>query len=151
MPRELEVALVVGGDGHDRPGPVVGQHVVGDVHGQSLVVHRVDGMQAREDACLLRCRGPVGGLLRARAAHVVLHLVGLDPRDELVLGREDEERRPEQRVGPRREHRNVLVELLDPEEDLAPSERPIQFRWRALIDSGQSTSRGRRAAPGRSP
>ena len=36
-----------------------------------------------------------------------------------MLGREHEERRAEQRVGPRREDGDVLAELLDPEEDLA--------------------------------
>ena len=58
--REVEVALVVRGDGHDRPGPVVGQHVVGDVDGQPLAVHRVDGVQAGET--------PVFSVAAARSA-----------------------------------------------------------------------------------
>ena len=54
----------------------------------------------------------------AGAPDVVANLVGVDPRDELVLGREHEERRAVQRVGARREDRDVLVQLLDPEQDL---------------------------------
>ena len=42
-----------------------------------------------------------------------------EPLDQRVLGRQHEERRAEEGVGPRREDGNVLVELLDPEEDLA--------------------------------
>jgi hypothetical protein len=145
--REVEVALVVRGHGHDRARPVVGEHVVGDVDGQPLAVHGVDRVQAREDAGLLRRSGPLDRLLRRRAPHVLAHLAGVDARHELVLRREDEERRPVERVGPGREDGDVLVELLDPELDSAPSERPIQLRWRALIDSGQSTvSRSSRSA-----
>jgi len=50
---ELVVALVVGGDGHDRAGAVAHQDVVGDPDRQPLAVHRVDGMGPRENARLL--------------------------------------------------------------------------------------------------
>ena len=50
---ELEVALVVGGDAHDRAGAVAGQHVVGDVDRDPLAVERVDRVGADEDAGLL--------------------------------------------------------------------------------------------------
>ena len=51
--REVEVALVVRGDGHDRAGAVPHQDVVGDPDRDPLVVHRVDGLAAGEDAVLL--------------------------------------------------------------------------------------------------
>ena len=59
--REVEVALVVRGHGHDRARAVVGQDVVGDVHGQRSPFTGIDRMQTREDARLL-------GRLRARSA-----------------------------------------------------------------------------------
>ena len=75
-------------------------------------------MKPGVDSRLLGRRGALCGLLRRRAADVVANLVRVDARDELVLGREDEERGAVQRVGAGREDGNVLVELLDPEEDL---------------------------------
>ena len=55
--REREVALVVGGHGHDGAGAVAGQHVVGDPDGDALAVDGVDGVGADGHAGLL----PVGG------------------------------------------------------------------------------------------
>ena len=51
--RELEVALIVGGDRHDRAGPVLHQHVVGDEHRDPLAVDRVDDGAFEPDAGLL--------------------------------------------------------------------------------------------------
>ncbi len=121
--REREVARVVRGDGHDRARAVVGQDVVGDEDGQALAVHRVDGVQARVDAGLVLAGGALLGLLGRGAADVLVDLAGAvgalgDACDELVLGRQHEERRAEERVRARREHRHVLVQLLDPELDL---------------------------------
>ena len=116
--REVVVALVVGGHGHDRAGAVVGEDVVGDVDRDPLAVDRVDRVQAREDARLLDRRRALLGLLRRGVAHVRLHLLRLDPRNQLVLGREHEERRPEERVRPCGEDGDVLAPLLDPEVDL---------------------------------
>ncbi len=115
---EVVVALVVGGDGHDRAGAVVGEDVVGDVDRDPLAVYRVDRVQAREDARLLDRGRALLGLLRRGVAHVRLHLLRLDPRNELVLRREHEERRPEERVRPCGEDGDVLAPLLDPEVDL---------------------------------
>ena len=115
---EVEVALIVGGDGHDRAGSVVGEHVVRDVDGQPLRVYRIDRVKPCEDARLLRRRSALRGLLRRRAANVVAHLLRLDPGDELVLRSEHEERRAVERVRAGREHGHVLVQALDPEEDL---------------------------------
>ena len=71
-PGEREVALVVGGDGHDRAGAVAGQHVVGDEDRDPLAVDRVDGVGADGDAGLLAIGrqaidlGPPAGLRRRR-------------------------------------------------------------------------------------
>ena len=50
--RELEVAVVVSGHGHDRARAVSRQHVVGHPHGDLAAVYRVDGVRAREHARL---------------------------------------------------------------------------------------------------
>ena len=138
--REVVVALVVGGHGHDRAGAIVGEDVVGDVHRDPLAVDRVDRVQTREDAGLLDRRGALLGLLRRGVAHVAACTSSdVDPRHQLVLGREHEERRPKSVSG-----RVVKTVTSSPHSSIrksisAPSERPIQFRWRALIESGQST------------
>ena len=116
--RKVVVALVVSGDGHDRARAVVGEDVVGDVDRDPLTVDRVDRVQTREDTRLLDRRRALLGLLRRGMAHIRLYLLRLDPRNELVLGREHEERCPEERVRPCGEDGDVLAPLLDQEVDL---------------------------------
>ncbi len=108
---ELTVALVVRRHGHDRARPVVHQDVVGDPDRYPLVVDRVHDEVAGEDAVLV-LRLPLLDRARAGFLHVLAHLVGRQPLDQRMLGREHEERRAEQRVGPRREDRDVDVQLL---------------------------------------
>ncbi|SIM62414.1 Uncharacterised protein [Mycobacteroides abscessus subsp. abscessus] len=73
---EVQIPLVVGRHGHDRPGPVVGQHVVRGPHGHGLPRQRVQRVTTGEHAGLL----PVGGLpLDVRE--------GLDPLPVLLQGR----------------------------------------------------------------
>ena len=101
---EVEVALVVAGDGHDRARAVLHQHVVGDVHRDPLAVDRVDDRAAQRHAGL-RALG-VGAVLAALGQHVVdvvahgLLVLGAggQAQDVGVLGRHHEERRAEQRV-----------------------------------------------------
>ena len=124
--REVEVALVVRGDGHDGAVTVVGQHVVGGPDRQSLAVDRVDRVALEEDA---RLRA-VGALaldvgLAADALEVVLeahpHLGGRAGGEfggQIAVGRDDEERRAVQRVGTRREHRHGALATLDLEVDV---------------------------------
>ena len=103
LARELEVALIVGRDGHDCAGAVAHQNVVGDPDRDWHVIGRVDSERTGEDARLgslrvdsldLRCLlGP---------AHIGFHF-GLPVRrgqclDERVLRRQDHERRAEQGV-----------------------------------------------------
>ena len=60
--REVEVALVVRGHGHDRAGAVVHEDVVGDEHGDLLAVHRVgDGAPERHAGLLAVLGGAVLG------------------------------------------------------------------------------------------
>ena len=101
---------------HDRARPVVHQDVVGDPDRDALAVHRVHDVVAGEDAVLL-LRLALLDRPRARAFRVGAHLV-VQPLDERMLGRQDEEGRAEQRVRPRREDRDVHVQLLVAEEHL---------------------------------
>ncbi len=122
--REVEVALVVPGDGHDRAGAVLHQHVVGDVHRDPLAVDRVDHAAPQRHAGL-RALG-VGALLLGLRQHlvdVVAHRLlvlgaGGQPQHVRVLGRHDEERRAEQRVRAGGEDRVVGAHLRARERDL---------------------------------
>ncbi len=124
LARELVVARVVSGDGHDRAGPVLHEHVVGHVHGQALAVDRVDDVAAQEHPGLLALG--VAAVLAALGQHVVdvlvdrLLLLGAldEPEDVGVLGCHDEERRAEERVRSRGEDRVVDAQLLVAEGDL---------------------------------
>ena len=114
---ERVVAIVVTGDGHDRAGPVLHQHVVGDEHRDALAVDRIDDRAPQRDAGLLALDVPALFLgLRQRAVDVLVdRLLVLGARRELehvgVLGRHHEERRPEQRVRARGEHGVVDAHL----------------------------------------
>ncbi len=135
-PCEIQVALVVGGNGHDGAVAVVGQDVVGGVHRQPFAVHGVDRVALQEDARLLaiRCQ-PVdlagaadllqvpGELLadgRARGRGQLGRQVG--------VGGDDEEGRAEQGVGARRVDGHVArrraVHTLDLEHDVGTRRAP---------------------------
>ena len=117
---ELEVALVVRRDGHDRAGAVLGQHVVGDEHRQLLAVDRVgDGPAQRHAGLLPVLFAALLGAGRQRALDVLADVrrVG-HPQHVGVLGRHHEEGGPEQRVGAGGEHLVVGAQLLTAEGDL---------------------------------
>ncbi len=122
--RELEIAVVVRGDGHDRAGPVLHQDVVGYPDRNALAVDGVRREAACLDACLLSIdlRALVGagrrGLADVGERLLLARRARDEPRDQRMLRRENEERRPEERVGPRRENGDVEVELVDAEQDL---------------------------------
>ncbi len=106
--REREVALVVGGHGHDRARAVAGQHVIGDEDRDRLAVDGIDRVRADGDTGLLAIGRqavdlrPPAGLLDVRVDFGAL--IGCRQYGhERVLRREDHERGTEQRVGPRRE------------------------------------------------
>ena len=112
-PGEVQVALVVRRHAHHRAGAVVGQHVVGGVDRDPLVVHRVGRVHAQEHTGL----GSVGGLPldlggQLGLLQVRLELVALTVRDDrggqLALGRDHEERRAVQGVRAGGEHGHRL-------------------------------------------
>src|SRR5690606_2326319 len=67
---EGEVALVVGGDGHDGARAVAGEDVVGDPHGDARAVDGVERVGAGEGAGLVTARLPVAVALAARLGDV---------------------------------------------------------------------------------
>ena len=99
------------GHGHDRPGPVVGQHVVGSEDRQLFAVQRVDRRDTQGHPCL----GPIGRLpfdvgQRARLLAVGLEGLALLRGAQVVrqrcIHRDDEEGRAVQRVRAGREDRD---------------------------------------------
>ena len=112
---ELEVALVAAGNRHDGAGAVVHEHVVGDPDRDQPAVDRVLDVAARERAVLGALPYlPLDGGLACGAGDDLVDGVGIrrardQPSDERMLGREQEERAAEQRVGARREHGDALV------------------------------------------
>ena len=113
------VALVVRRHRHDRARAVLHQHVVRDPDRDRLAVHRVDREAAGEDAVLL-LRLALDGRAGGRVPDVVGDgplLLGADGqlRDQWMLRGEGEERRAEQRVGPRREDGQLLPAPVDGE------------------------------------
>ena len=122
-PGEVQVTLVMGGNTHDRPGPVVGQDVVGRPDRNALTVDRVDRVPPQEDARL----GPVGRLpldvgqlayLGQVLGQCLTLLRCADLLRQRRVGGDDEERRAVQRVGAGGEHGHRLVPSLDREPDL---------------------------------
>jgi hypothetical protein len=122
--REGEVTLVVSRHRHDRAGAVLHQHVIGDPHRDPLAVDGVDHRAAERHARLLALdRAALGAVLGQRRVDVVAHrLLVLGPARQAqhvrVLGRHDEERRPEERVRAGGEDRVVDSQLLAGERDL---------------------------------
>ena len=115
LARELEIALVARRHSHDSTGAVAGQDVVGHPHGHLVAVDRVEHVAPREGAVLvaratraLHRRGRLG-----RRAHLLAADLVLGARHEalhqLVLGGQQKERAPEQRVWPRGEDGDGLV------------------------------------------
>jgi hypothetical protein len=106
------------------PVPYSIEHVVGDPDRKPVVVDRVrDEPPGGDPGLLLLGVGSLGDRAACRMAHVVHDLLLVrsplhQALDERVLGREDEERGAEERVGARREDRDVDVELLDAKDDL---------------------------------
>ena len=124
--RELVVALVVAGHGHDRAGAVAHEHEVRDPHRQALAVERVDRVHAERHAALLhrlqlgRRGAAVPALLDERGDVVAPFR---DRRGERVLGRHRHERRAVHGVGAGGEDakRRLLAVLrggFDPEVDV---------------------------------
>ena len=112
---ELEVALVARGDGHDSTGAVVGQDVVCDPDRDLHPIDWVDDVAAGKGSVLLVVahRALDGGRLLGDADDLVARFLVGGARDQaldqLVLGRKQEERAAEQRVGAGREHGDLGI------------------------------------------
>ena len=143
---ERPVALVLGRHGHDRPGAVAHEDVVGHVERDGLAVERVDHVAAREGAALLeRARIALGHALdvglrwphadgarrRPGAARPVVSV-----SDERMLGRHDGVGHAEAGVGAGGEDAELqLGRPSTARSNSAPSERPIQLRCMTLARS----------------
>ena len=122
---ELEVALVVGGHGHDAAGAVVGQHEIRGEDGHSLVGHRVQAMGIEKNPFLF--------IVFRRPHHLVLLLDLVDERphllfpgfplhqlhDERVLRGDEHEGRAVNGVLPGGEHPDRLSAVRHGKNDLA--------------------------------
>ncbi len=138
---EVQVALVMGRNGHDRAGPVVGEHVVGGVDRQPLPVDRIDGVPLQEHPGLRALGGhPVDLGHRAHLRQVVRELL-LDAgalrqfRRQFGVHGHDEESGAVQRVRSRRVDGDRLVAALDLELDLGtrgPSD-PVALHGQHLV------------------
>ena len=101
---EFEVALVAAGNGHDRTGTVVGDHIVGHPDGHLLAVDGIDDIAAGECTVLfVVALGALdGGDLRGRLDEVEHFLLMLGSGNQflqaLVFGGEHEEAAAEQGV-----------------------------------------------------
>ena len=106
---ELEVALVAARNGHDRPGAVAHEHVVGDPHRDGLAGERVGGTRPEGHTGLVPGVVLAVDVLAGRGLPAVVGdrrgPVRCGERlDEGVLGGEHHERRTEERVGAGGEH-----------------------------------------------
>ncbi|OQB56444.1 MAG: hypothetical protein BWX98_01829 [Candidatus Aminicenantes bacterium ADurb.Bin147] len=103
FPGEIEIAAVMGRNGHDRSRPVLHQDVIGQPNRDGFARERIDGGDAGVHAFLLGLAdlplGPGGGD-RLGKPGAKLGLPG--PPDQIadqgMLGRKNEERRPKDRV-----------------------------------------------------
>ena len=155
---EVEVALVVGGNGHQRAGAVLHQHVVGDEHRDLLAVDRIGDRAAERDAGLRPAlvAALLGGLadrrVDVRADLVLVAAAGGEPLEVGVLGREHEEGGAEEGVGAGREDREVDPELLVAEGDLGAlgAADPVALHRHHVLGPATRAGRSRRAAGRRS-
>ena len=120
--RELEVALVVGGDGHDRPGPVPHEDEVAHPDGDLLLVVGVHGVAAGEDAFLLDLSLEAEALFR-EAYEIRLEVLGPDHKDTLESLSNVAGTRMDQ--GEFDEAQRTFERVLE----LAPDELEVLYRW----------------------
>ena len=124
---EVQVTLIVRGHRHNRPGAVIGEHIIRRPDWNSLTIHRVDRIALQENTCLL-----AGGI---EAIHFrclldlfqILREFGLCGSSRSQFGGQIrvrshyEKRRAVQRVRTRRVHRYRLIAALDYKIDLSAS------------------------------
>jgi hypothetical protein len=142
--RELVVALVVGGHGHDRAGAVAGQHVVGDPDRDALAVDRVDRVAPMKTPVFSRSVFSRSISVSRRAAATY---ASTSARRSSVVSRSTSgcSGARTMKVAPNSVSGRVVKTRIGSTSSgsvgksiSAPSERPIQFVCIALIGSGQS-------------
>ena len=113
---KVPVALVLARHGHDRPGAVTHQDVVGEVDRHRVAVERVQRVAPGEDPPLVQRalgRLALDVALLADACRELFDLgapvLGRDPGDHGVLRSENGIRHPERRVGAGGEHPQLQV------------------------------------------
>ena len=153
---EGPVALVLGRHGHDRPGPVPHQDVVGHVERDGIAGEGVDDMASRKGATLPQCRGVAlghaldvgggGGPAAQRVDRLPLvrrgHLV-----HERVLGSHDGIGHAEAGVGPGREDPDSEPVASPRRRGRTPRPRTARSSCAASSSPARAT-RGRRGPPG---
>ena len=120
---ESVVAAVVRRNGHDSPRAIARQHVVADIDRYLRPVERIDRIGSGElSAHALRVGHALALGAFFRLLDIALDRLALlrrgDLTDQRVLRGEHHESGPENRIGPRREHLELLVEALQSEEYL---------------------------------
>jgi hypothetical protein len=147
-PGELEVPLITGRHGHDRPGAVAHEHVVGDPHRDLRPVSGFVAYDPEKTPVFSRSSPAADVGLRLCGAPVACDRVGLrgtvSRSTSGCSGASTMNVAPNSVSGPGGEHLDRARPRV--EHDLAPSDRPIQLRCIVLIESGQSSGRGRRSA-----
>ena len=115
---EIEVALIVGGDGHDRACPVLHQYEVADPNGHFLSAVRIDDVRTSEMSVFLEVTRT---LLRTRVDHLLgsgaaglVEQVGCDG----MLGSENHASSAVDGVDARREDTNFVSRTFEGEVDL---------------------------------
>ena len=121
---EVEVALIVRRDSHDRTGAVVRKHVIRGVDRQPFAVHGIDRVALQENTGFRSISSEaldIGGLLHLVEVGVEFGFgggAGSKFGGEIGVGSDDEERRTEQRVRTRRVHGNRGFTTFDGERHL---------------------------------
>mmetsp|Transcript_29814 Transcript_29814/g.72049 ORF Transcript_29814/g.72049 Transcript_29814/m.72049 type:complete len:511 (-) Transcript_29814:294-1826(-) len=122
---KFKVTIVMGRHGHDSPCPIRSQHIVTYPNGYLFICQWVDGITAREHACLFLGGGTVQVRARRCGGYVSVNFFllvwGCYGRDKRMFGRESYVGNSIYGVSPGGEDRYFLIlHPIDPKIDLCP-------------------------------